>query len=137
MAKSRVVAFGVFDGLHPGHIHFLEQARRLGTELIVVVTRDVVATKEKRAPRIAERDRVRLVAALRVVDRAILGDPPDRYGSVLRRFRPNIVALGYDQRYDPDALRKHLDAANCVHTIVQRLRAYRGNQYHSKLLQSA
>lgn len=132
---TRVLAFGVFDGLHPGHLAFLTQARRLGDELTVVVTRDAAAAQEKgRLPRIPLRDRVRLVAALRVVDRAIPGDPPNRYGACLKRLKPDVIAVGYDQRWDAAAFEKRLSALGLPNTRVVRLREYGGHRYHSRML---
>lgn len=93
----RVVAFGVFDLLHPGHAAFLRRARRLGDALVVVVARDARVRREKgRAPVFTERERRALVAALRSVDRAVLGDPAGRW-TALRRLKPSVIALGYDQ----------------------------------------
>ncbi|TAL20672.1 FAD synthase [Patescibacteria group bacterium] len=96
--RHRVVAFGVFDLLHPGHLRFLEQARKLGTELVVVVTRDARARREKgRAPVLSEMERLSMVRALKCVDRAILGDKPG-VNLILRRLKPEMIALGHDQQ---------------------------------------
>ncbi|MCJ2563189.1 MAG: adenylyltransferase/cytidyltransferase family protein, partial [Candidatus Thermoplasmatota archaeon] len=46
----RVMASGVFDLLHTGHLHYLEEAKKLGDELIVVVARDSTVRKEKHDP---------------------------------------------------------------------------------------
>ncbi len=99
--KKRVVAFGVFDLLHPGHLAFLAAARKRGDELVVVVTRDARARAEKgRAPVFDERERLVMVRSLRMVDRAVLGDPPGCW-RVLDRLRPDAIAVGHDQRVPP------------------------------------
>lgn len=99
--KRRVVAFGVFDLLHPGHIAFLTAARALGDELVVVVTRDKRVRAEKgKQPVFNERERLQMLTALRVVDRAVLGDPPGKW-HVLKTVRPTIVAVGHDQQIPP------------------------------------
>lgn len=135
MSQFRVLAFGVFDGLHPGHLALLEHARQFGDELVVVVTRDAAAEREKgRKPRIPLRERMRLVASLRVVDRVIPGDPPNRYGTCLKRLKPDTIAVGYDQRWDAVAFRKRLVALGLPKTRVVRLKAYRGSRYHSSIL---
>lgn len=101
---KRVVAFGTFDILHPGHIAFLEAARRLGTNLTVVVARDATVRREKgRLPVFNERDRLRVVASLKSVDHATLGDRPDSW-RILRRIRPDVIAVGYDQPTDHPSL---------------------------------
>lgn len=95
--RRRVVAFGTFDLLHPGHAAFLRQARRMGDELVVVVARDARVRREKgRAPVFRERERLALVAAMRWVDKAVLGDPAGRW-TALRRLKPAAIVLGYDQ----------------------------------------
>ncbi|MDO8598936.1 MAG: adenylyltransferase/cytidyltransferase family protein [bacterium] len=131
----RVVVFGVFDLLHPGHFAFLRQAKRLGDELIVVVTRDDAAAREKgRRPRLTVRERMQLVSGVRWVDRAVIGDPPDRYFAVLRRLKPDIIALGYDQPCDVPAFRSTLITLGLLKTRVVRLRKYSDGRHHSRAL---
>ena len=92
----RVMATGVFDLLHPGHLYFLTEAKRLGDELVVVVARDQTARRLKKEPYVPELMRREMVEALKPVDRAILGSTTDIYETVVRE-RPSIIALGYDQ----------------------------------------
>ncbi|HLM69954.1 MAG: adenylyltransferase/cytidyltransferase family protein [Thermoplasmata archaeon] len=92
----RVMATGVFDLLHPGHVFFLTEARKLGDELVVVVARDQTARRLKHEPYVPEHVRREMVEALKPVDRAILGSSTDIYETVVRE-RPQIIALGHDQ----------------------------------------
>jgi FAD synthetase len=98
---TKVLASGVFDLLHYGHIRFLEEAKRLGgpnARLIVVVATDDTVRKNKgRDPVIPESQRRALVESLRVVDEAILGYKDMDLESVLDRVKPDIVAVGHDQ----------------------------------------
>jgi FAD synthetase len=90
---------GGFEIIHPGHINTIEQARKLGDVLIVVVARDSTIRKRKgREPVTSESDRVHLLSSLRNVDAAILGAKGDIY-TMLQKVRPNVVALGYDQHH--------------------------------------
>jgi FAD synthetase len=100
---TRVLATGVFDILHPGHVHFLTEARKLGDELVVVVARDSVAQRMKRLPFIPENIRVTMVASLKPVDKAILGVEGNIY-DILTVVKPDIVALGYDQEFNHDEI---------------------------------
>jgi FAD synthetase len=92
----RVMATGVFDLLHPGHVYFLTEARKQGDELVVVVARDQTARRLKQEPYVPEHIRREMVEALKPVDRAVLGSTTDIYETVVRE-RPQIIALGHDQ----------------------------------------
>jgi FAD synthetase len=96
-----VLATGVFDLLHLGHLRFLEESKRQGgprSKLVVVVARDKTASRRKgKGPVIPEDQRRELVAALRVVDRVILGREEIDLLGILNEVRPDIVCVGYDQ----------------------------------------
>jgi FAD synthetase len=92
----RVMATGVFDLLHPGHVYFLSEAKKLGDELVVVVARDQTARRLKNEPYVPEHVRRTMIEALKPVDRAVLGSSTDIYETVVRE-RPDIIALGFDQ----------------------------------------
>jgi FAD synthetase len=100
--KQKVVlASGVFDLLHLGHVRFLEDAKRAGGEnakLIVIVARDSTVEKTKgRKPIMSEDQRCALVESLRVVDEAVLGYENLHIGEVIEKIKPDVIALGYDQ----------------------------------------
>ena len=97
-----VLAFGSFDFLHPGHLLYLERAKRFGTKLIVVVARDEsIRMFKKKKPFFNQSDRIKMVGSLRMVDKAVLGNklgkPSDRY-LILKKYKPDVVVFGYDQR---------------------------------------
>ncbi len=93
------MATGVFDLLHPGHVFFLDEAKKLGDELVVVVARDSTAKRFKHVPITPERSRVQMVAALKPVDRAVLGNEGDIF-AILDEVRPDVIALGFDQIHE-------------------------------------
>jgi FAD synthetase len=96
---TRVMASGVFDILHPGHLRYLQEAREQGDELVVVVATDATVRRRKHEPITPERMRLELVSALKMVDHAYLGTDGDMF-TVVERIRPDIIALGYDQDFD-------------------------------------
>ncbi len=100
MGKT-VLASGVFDLLHYGHVRFLEEAKRLGgpnARLVVIVARDKTVERLKgRRPIIPEDQRRALVEALKVVDEALLGYEKMNLEAVLEHVKPDIIAVGYDQ----------------------------------------
>jgi FAD synthetase len=102
----RVLATGTFDLLHPGHVYFLTQAKALGDELFVIVARDLNVT-HKPKPIIPEEQRLEMVNALGMVDKAVLGSETDMF-EPLEQIRPDIITLGYDQKFDINSLEKEL-----------------------------
>jgi FAD synthetase len=99
--KKVVLASGVFDLLHLGHVRFLEEAKKAGGEnatLIVIIARDSTVEKMKgKKPIMSEDQRYALVESLRIVDEAVLGYENLHIGEVIEKIRPDIIALGYDQ----------------------------------------
>lgn len=103
----KVMATGVFDLLHLGHLYFLQEAKKLGDELVVVVATDKTARNLKHIPVTPQDMRVEMVSALKPVDKAVLGYEDDRY-KIVRELKPDIIALGYDQKHDEEQIKKDL-----------------------------
>ncbi|MDI9395454.1 MAG: FAD synthase [Euryarchaeota archaeon] len=114
---TRVLATGTFDILHPGHVYFLAQARDLGDELFVIVARDSNVT-HKPKPIIPEEQRLEMVYALGTVDKAVLGSEKDIF-EPLKVIRPDIIALGYDQRFEIEFLEKELSKRGLPAKVVR------------------
>ena len=92
-----VLAGGVFDIIHPGHIHTLKAAKALGDILVVAIATDKTAQKmKKRLPLHNQELRCELVDCLSMVDIAIVGHEKDIFETV-KILKPTIIALGYDQ----------------------------------------
>ena len=92
-----VLAGGVFDIIHPGHIHTLKAAKALGDILVVAIATDKTAQKmKKRIPLHNQELRRELVDCLSMVDVAIIGHENDIFETV-KLVKPEIIALGYDQ----------------------------------------
>lgn len=122
----RVMATGVFDLLHPGHIHYLTEAKKLGDELIVVVARDSTAERFKHRPIVNEEQRREMVAALKPVDRALLGNEGSIY-DILTDIRPDVIALGFDQVQDEGRIQEECRKRGLAHTRVVRLPKFVGD----------
>ncbi|HUL38755.1 MAG TPA: adenylyltransferase/cytidyltransferase family protein [Methanomassiliicoccales archaeon] len=115
---TRVMATGVFDILHSGHLHYLQEAKSLGDELYVVIATDATVRKRKHEPITPERMRVELVQALKPVDKAFLGTEGDMFETV-RQIDPDIIALGYDQAFDERELQKELKKRGLKAKVVR------------------
>ena len=100
---SVVLANGLFDLLHPGHVRYLEGARRLGDMLVVAVNDDRSARRLRGPgrPVVPARDRARIIAALRCVT-AVTRFGGSTVAAVLREVRPDIHCKGTD--YTPETV---------------------------------
>ena len=133
--KQRVVlASGVFDLLHLGHVRFLEDAKKAGgpnAKLIVIIARDSTVEKTKgRKPVMSEEERRALVESLKVVDEAVLGYEGLHIGEVLAKIAPEVIALGYDQAEMENEVLIYL-TKNKVPIEVVRIRRYGENALDS------
>ena len=128
--ERTVVAQGTFDLLHPGHVHYLEQAAGMGDRLVVIVARPT-NVDHKEAPICSARQRRELIEALEVVDEAILGDREDIFRPI-EAIDPDVIALGHDQHHDPAAIRAELEARD-IDCAVERA-AGREPRYDDELL---
>lgn len=129
MKPRRVVCAGTFDFLHAGHEDFLRQAKSLGDELVVIVARDdtVVRIKGFR-PSHPEEERRLAVAATGIPDSIILGNLDTDIFQIIETLKPDVIALGYDQRVSEDRIRERFP-----HISVTRLDAFHPEQFKSSL----
>ena len=110
MSGITVMAAGKFDILHLGHIAYLQQARELAGhegKLVVVIALDKTIQRERGAPPVfPQEQRRRLVEALEIVDKAVLGFETDNQTLIVKELRPDVIALGYDQYADINGLQE-------------------------------
>lgn len=121
----RVLALGVFDILHLGHLYYLNQAKSLGDELVVVVASDSKASfkmGEMGEPVFPEQVRLEIISSLKPVDQAVLNNGRDLY-KIIEELKPNIIALGYDQKYDIVKMEKEI-AKMGLKVKVKRLKKH-------------
>ena len=122
----RVMVFGTFDIIHPAHVIFLDEARKLGGEggeLFAVVALDSNVVKEKGKPPIFSAEERRfLVQSLKPVNQAHLGYEDDRL-RIIEDLKPDLIALGYDQEVDENILKEEL-VRRGVDVDIVRLKRY-------------
>ncbi|HLB71342.1 MAG TPA: adenylyltransferase/cytidyltransferase family protein [Candidatus Methanoperedens sp.] len=116
----RVLATGTFDLLHPGHLRYLSEAKFLGDELYVIVARDSMV-KHKPKPIIPEHQRLIMVQALRIVDKAVLGSEKNMF-EPLYEIQPDIIALGPNQFFKEEELEAQL-REHGINAKVVRIRS--------------
>ncbi|MGZ7108685.1 MAG: adenylyltransferase/cytidyltransferase family protein [Methanobacterium sp.] len=116
-----VMATGTFDIIHPGHGTYMEEARKLGgkdARLIVVVARDCTVRARKRIPVVDENQRLEVVKMLKPVDEAYLGHTDDMY-KIVEEIKPDIIAIGADQRFDIPKLEEDLKKRNINADVIK------------------
>ncbi len=114
-----VLAGGVFDIIHPGHIHTLNAAKDLGDVLVVVIATDKTAEKmKKRTPLHNQNQRKLLVDSLSVVDLSVVGHEEDIFKTV-DFIRPQIIALGYDQVHQEKSITEGCKKINLDVTVAR------------------
>lgn len=125
-----VMAFGTFDIFHIGHLKTLKQAKQLGDKLIVVIARDVnVRELKEKDPVHNEDERREIISNIEVVDKAVLGNKSDVY-QVIKDYKPDTIALGYDQSHFIDKLRDNLQEFG-LDCNIERLKPYKKEKMKS------
>lgn len=130
---KRVLVFGTFDILHPGHIYFLKAAKKYGDFLIVSLAREKYIRKIKgRKAWHSEAERKKLLEAVRFVDKVVMGSKTDYLNHIIS-LKPQVIALGYDQKHFTAKLKEKL-AARGLNVKVVRIKPYKTNIYKSSKL---
>ncbi len=132
--KTKILVTGTFDIIHPGHLEFFENAKKLAvpSELWVIVARNSsVNDFKKKNPILDEQVRVKMLNSLKLVDHALLGNEgPDKI-KIIEELKPDIVALGYDQWINEEKLKKELENRGLPNIQVIRLPKFGSNGYSS------
>lgn len=130
---KKVLIFGTFDLLHPGHLDFFKQAKKLGDNLIVIVARDRTVNLMKQHETLySEQERLKKVSEQKIVNKAILGNLDDPY-KIIKQEKPDIIALGYDQNSYTQNLESKIKEFGLKIKIV-RLKPYKPEKYKSTKL---
>jgi cytidyltransferase-like protein len=115
-----VLVGGVFDLIHPGHIHTLKAAKAQGDVLVVVVARQSTAQKIKKYRKIYHDEKLRrdLVTSLNFVDLALIGKEGTLYDTV-EYVKPNVIALGYDQAHSEKDIAENCKKRNLNVQVIR------------------
>ncbi len=122
----KVMASGVFDILHLGHIHYLKESKSFGDYLIVVVASDYTAKKHGKNLIFNENERKGMVSELKIVNEAMIGHSTDDIFQTVNEIKPDIITLGYDQKFDDKFIENKCKKLG-LKTIVRRTSPYDGS----------
>ena len=126
------MCFGTFDLLHPGHLNYFEQAKRYGYFLIVVIARDKTKQKQGKMLMLSEKERLKIIQSIKMVDKAVLGSLQD-FLHVIIKNEPAVICLGYDHAVTEKDLQRALKERG-LSINVMRMKAYKKKIYKSTLI---
>ncbi|PIR54922.1 FAD synthase [Candidatus Peregrinibacteria bacterium CG10_big_fil_rev_8_21_14_0_10_36_19] len=131
--KKTVMVFGTFDYLHAGHENLFSQAKEHGDHIIAVIGRDkTVKTIKGENPDHNEKERLKNLEATGWANEVILGNEKDKT-KVIKQYKPDVIALGYDQFAFTYNLEK-LIIDTQLDTKIIRLNPYRPHLYKSSII---
>ncbi|MBS3126602.1 adenylyltransferase/cytidyltransferase family protein [Candidatus Woesearchaeota archaeon] len=129
---KKVMCFGTFDLLHLGHLHYLEQAKEHGDYLIVVIARDATKQQQRKETIFTEKERLKLIQSLKIVDEAVLGYPDDHF-HIIQDKKPDVICLGYDHQVREKDIAEKLASLE-LHPEIMRLQPYKPTIHKSTKL---
>lgn len=153
---TKILLFGTFDLLHPGHQNFFKQARRVAAtslqqtiqqmsspdsiggssdqpQIIAVIARDATIKKiKKKLPTFNEKQRQKNLLKTGWADKVVLGGRGDKY-KIIKEIKPGIICLGYDQKHFVADLKKKIRQFK-LNTKIVRLKSYHPRLYKSSKL---
>lgn len=133
MKKKKVLLFGTFDVLHPGHAALFKQSRRFGSDITVILARDrTIKEIKKHAPLYKERTRKKMLEQSGWVNHVILGSLHDKYQAI-KKIKPDVICLGYDQKYFVEHLEEKIKLFK-LKTRIVRLKSFKPHLYKSAIL---
>ena len=107
---KKVMVFGIFDGLHDGHRVILKQAKSYGDYLIVVVAQDhMVEHLRGSSPKKSLTERFEHLQKVDQVDKVVIGDVEPSTWYIVKRHRPDVIAISQDQHLLKKDLELHIN----------------------------
>ncbi|MCF6276527.1 MAG: FAD synthase [Candidatus Magasanikbacteria bacterium] len=130
---KKVMVFGTFDLIHFGHLKMLQQAKKLGNYLIVVIARDKNVEKIKKSRCFhTENERKEIMENIKLVDKVVFGSKKYVYKVILEQ-KPNIIALGYDQKMFVNNLEGYLEKES-INSKIVRLKSFKEKRLKTHLI---
>lgn len=129
---TTIMCFGTFDILHLGHLNYFKQAKKHGDYLVVVIARD---QNVKKKLIFNERERLKLLQSLEIVNQAVLGDLTDHF-KIIKKINPDIICLGYDHQIKRSELKGKLSKFG-LHPKIVRMKPYQEQKYKSSKIKSS
>lgn len=126
---KKVMVFGTFNIIHPGHLSLFRQAKMFGDKLYVVLARNSTVEELKNYSPVDEIDRRLKLLKIPMIDYVLLGHPENRM-DVIKKVKPDVICLGYDQQFFVNELEAFLEQEG-IDSLIVRLKPYREDKYKS------
>lgn len=135
MNSKKILIFGVFDGIHEGHKHFINEAKTHGDHLVAIVARDAVVKELKgELPKETEVERIEGLLKIPEIDLVLLGDPYIGTYNILKEVNPDIIFLGYDQNNLMKDINKKIKKGDLKEMEIIVGTSHKGEELHSSLI---
>ena len=129
---QKVLIFGTYDIIHPGHLNFFNQARKHG-KLTIIISRDkTVKAVKGRFPLNNETKRLANLKSINITENILLGNITNKY-AIIKKLKPDVICIGYDQTSFTDKLKQKIKEFNLTTKII-RLKPYKEKEYKSSKL---
>lgn len=133
--SKKILIFGVFDGVHEGHLSFINEARKLGDQLVAIVARDsMVLNLKGKLPKCNEVQRIRELLEVPEIDLVLLGDAEMGTYNILKEVKPDVVFLGYDQTALLENIKKEIKSGNIPAAEIVLGSPHKPEVFHSSIL---
>ena len=129
--ENKVLVFGTFDGIHRGHIHFLKEAKKLGCLTVSVASNESIKKRKMKTPSRNTKQRIKEIKKLGIADKVRDGDRMLNQWSEVRETKPDIVAVGYDQKELTKALKT---IQNEFGFKIKKIGSYMPKKFHSSII---
>lgn len=135
MTNKTVLIFGVFDGIHEGHLSFIREAKEHGDRLVAVVARDEMVEKMKgKLPKNNQVERINFLLNTPNIDLVLLGDQKKGTYNSIKEINPDIIYIGYDQNELFDDIKKRIKNGELNPIEILKGKPYKPEIFHSSLL---
>ncbi|MCS7140454.1 MAG: FAD synthase [Candidatus Nezhaarchaeota archaeon] len=126
--SKKVMVAGVFDIIHPGHIHLISKASELGNVVVVVARDSTVERIKGRKPIVPEEQRLEVVKNIKYVSSAVLGHEGEDMLKIVEEIKPDIILLGPDQNFNEEKLKRDLEARGLKIEVLRLHEPYRAHK---------